>query len=34
VPGLVNTFFYISLRLLPHVVSVPMMAWLLRRPQD
>jgi uncharacterized protein len=34
VPGIINTFFYISLRLLPHVVSVPMMAWLLRRPQD
>lgn len=31
VPGISNMFFYISLRLLPHVVTVPMMYWLLRR---
>lgn len=31
VPGISNMFFYIALRLLPHVVTVPMMYWLLRR---
>lgn len=32
VPGIPNLFFYIALRFLPHVLTVPMMYWLLRRP--
>ncbi|MBS0249450.1 MAG: SDR family oxidoreductase [Proteobacteria bacterium] len=32
VPGILNRFFYIALRFLPHVLTVPMMHWLLRRP--
>lgn len=32
VPGISNLFFYIALRFLPHVLTVPIMYWLLRRP--
>lgn len=32
VPGIPNLFFYVALRLLPHMLTVPMMYWLLRRP--
>jgi uncharacterized protein len=34
VPGISNLFFYIALKLLPHPLSVPMMYWLLRRPEN
>jgi short-subunit dehydrogenase len=34
VPGISNMFFYVALKLLPHAVTVPMMFWLLRRPQN
>jgi uncharacterized protein len=34
VPGISNLFFYVALKLLPHPLSVPMMYWLLRRPEN
>jgi hypothetical protein len=33
VPGISNLFFYIALKVLPHPLSVPIMYWLLRRPE-
>jgi uncharacterized protein len=33
VPGLSNFFFFIALRVLPHILTVPLMYWLLRRPE-
>lgn len=33
VPGIPNLFFYVALRVLPHIITVPMMYWLLRRPE-
>jgi hypothetical protein len=33
VPGISNVFFYIALRHLPHAITVPMIYWLLRRPE-
>lgn len=32
VPGISNIFFYVALKFLPHVLTVPMVYWLLRRP--
>lgn len=32
VPGISNLFFFLALRFLPHMVTVPIMYWLLRRP--
>jgi hypothetical protein len=34
VPGISNVFFYVALRLLPHALTVPMIYWLLRRPEN
>lgn len=34
VPGLSNLFFFVALRLLPHTLTVPMLYWLLRRPEN
>jgi uncharacterized protein len=34
VPGISNAFFYLALKFLPHQLSVPMMYWLLRRPEN
>ncbi|CAA2143765.1 SDR family oxidoreductase [Hyphomicrobium sp. ghe19] len=32
VPGISNIFFYLALKVLPHTVTVPLVYWLLRRP--
>lgn len=34
VPGIFNQLLYISLKLMPHGVTVPLIGWLLRRPGD
>ncbi|MET1047447.1 MAG: SDR family oxidoreductase [Hyphomicrobium sp.] len=34
VPGISNMFFYVALRVLPHILTVPLLYWLLRRPDD
>lgn len=34
VPGLSNSFFFLALKILPHAITVPMMYWLLRRPDN
>lgn len=34
VPGVSNLFFYVALKVLPHPLAVPMMYWLLRRPEN
>lgn len=34
VPGISNLFFYVALKLLPHPITVPMMYWLLRKPEN
>lgn len=33
VPGISNIFFYVALRILPHTITVPLVYWLLRRPE-
>lgn len=33
VPGLFNVVMFISLKLFPHAVTVPVVAWLLKRPE-
>lgn len=33
VPGISNIFFFLALKFLPHVLTVPMVYWLLRRPE-
>ncbi len=34
VPGISNLFFFVTLRLLPHTLTVPMIYWLLRQPES
>jgi short-subunit dehydrogenase len=34
VPGISNSFFFVALKILPHAITVPMMYWLLRRPDN
>ncbi|WP_052699127.1 SDR family oxidoreductase [Hyphomicrobium sp. 99] len=34
VPGISNIFFYLALRILPHTLTVPLVYWLLRRPEN
>ena len=34
VPGVFNTLIFIVLRFLPHTLTVPIVYWLLRRPQN
>ncbi len=34
VPGISNIFFYVALRILPHTITVPLVYWLLRRPEN
>jgi len=31
VPGIFNNAMFVALRLLPHVLTVPIVSWLLRR---
>jgi len=34
VPGISNIFFYLAVKLLPHALTVPLVYWLLRRPEN
>jgi short-subunit dehydrogenase len=34
VPGLLNNGMYLALKLLPHCLTVPVVSWLLRRPEN
>ncbi len=34
IPGISNLFFFIALRVLPHTLTVPLIYWLLRRPEN
>ncbi|MGO4682447.1 SDR family NAD(P)-dependent oxidoreductase [Hyphomicrobium sp. 2TAF46] len=34
VPGISNIFFYLAVKLLPHTLTVPLVYWLLRRPEN
>ncbi|MFT3732880.1 MAG: SDR family NAD(P)-dependent oxidoreductase [Hyphomicrobium sp.] len=32
VPGIFNVFFFVALKILPHALTVPLIYWLLRKP--
>ncbi len=34
VPGIANVFFFLALKILPHALTVPLVYWLLRRPEN
>jgi uncharacterized protein len=33
VPGISNVFFFLAVKILPHTLTVPLVYWLLRRPE-